>query len=112
SDRFCAGLAQGRVGVLIDGIPLCYLAPAVLGNFLQAPQDKSSHWLLATALTVLRYFCMLTTLLLPALYIAMVPFHQEMIPPRLALSIIAAKQNVPFRSAFEVIVLLIAFEIL
>ena len=112
SDRFCAGLAQGRVGILIDGIPLGYLAPAVLGNFLQAPQDKSSNWLLATALTVLRYFCMLTTLLLPALYIAMVTFHQEMIPTRLALSIIAAKQNVPFRSAFEVIVLLLAFEIL
>ncbi len=112
SDRFCAGLAQGRVGVLIDGIPLGYLAPAVLGNFLQAPQDKSSSWLLATALTILRYFCMFTTLLLPALYTAMVTFHQEMIPTRLALSIIAAKQNVPFRSAFEVIVLLIAFEIL
>ena len=100
------------MGILIDGIPLGYLAPAVLGNFLQAPQDKSSNWLLATVLTVLRYFCMLTTLLLPALYIAMVTFHQEMIPTRLALSIIAAKQNVPFRSAFEVIVLLIAFEIL
>ena len=112
SDKFCAGLAQGRVGILIDGIPLGYLAPAVLCNFLQAPQDKSSHWLLATALTVLRYFCMLTTLILPALYVAMVTFHQEMIPTRLALSIIAAKQNVPFRSAFEVIVLLIAFEIL
>ena len=112
SDRFCAGLAQGRVGILIDGIPLGYLAPAVLGNFLQAPQDKSSSWLLATALTVLRYFCMLTTLILPALYIAMVTFHQEMLPTRLALSIIAAKQNVPFRSGFEVIVLLLAFEIL
>ena len=112
SDRFCAGLAQGRVGILIDGIPLGYLAPAVLGNFLQAPQDKSSSWLLATALTVLRYFCMLATLLLPALYVAMVTFHQEMIPTRLALSIIEAKQNVPFRSSFEVVVLLLAFEIL
>ena len=112
SDRFCAGLAQGRVGILIDGIPLGYLAPAVLGNFLQAPQDKSSNWLLATALTVLRYFCMLTTLLLPALYIAMVTFHQEMIPTRLALSIIAAKRDVPFVTVFEVLIMLLAFEIL
>ena len=54
----------------------------------------------------------LGTLLLPALYVAMVTFHQEMIPTRLALSIIAAKQDVPFRSVFEVIVLLLAFEIL
>ena len=37
------------------------------------------------------------TLLLPALYMAMVTFHQEMIPTRLALSMIAAKQDVPFR---------------
>ena len=112
SDRFCAGLTQGRVGLLIDGIPLGYLTPAVLGNFLQTPQDKSSGWLLATTLTLLRYLCMLLTLFLPALYVAMVTFHQEMIPTRLALSIIAAKQDVPFRSAFEVIVLLLAFEIL
>ena len=112
SDRFCAGLCEGRVGLLIDGIPLGYLTPSVLGNFLQAPQDKSNSWLLATALTLLRYGCMLLTLFLPALYVAMVTFHQEMIPTRLALSIIAAKQDVPFRSAFEVIVLLLAFEIL
>ena len=84
----------------------------VLGDFLQAPQDKSESWLLASALTLLRYLCMLGTLLLPALYVAMVTFHQEMIPTRLALSIIAAKQDVPFRSVFEVIVLLLAFEIL
>ena len=112
SDRFCAGLCEGRVGLLIDGVPLGYLTPAVLGNFLQAPQDKSTSWLLATGLTLLRYGCMLLTLFLPALYVAMVTFHQEMIPTRLALSIIAAKQDVPFRSAFEVIVLLLAFEIL
>ena len=96
SDRFCAGLAEGRVGILIDGLPLGYLAPGVLGDFLQAPQDKSESWLLASALTLLRYLCMLGTLLLPALYVAMVTFHQEMIPTRLALSIIAAKQDVPF----------------
>ena len=112
SDRFCAGLSEGRVGLLIDGIPLGYLTPAVLGNFLQAPQDKSSSWLLATTLTLLRYLCMIVTLFLPALYVAMVTFHQEMIPTRLALSIIAAKRDVPFRSGFEVIVLLLAFEIL
>ena len=97
SDRFCAGLAEGRVGVLIDGLPLGYLAPGVLGDFLRAPQDKSESWMLASALTLLRCACMLVTLLLPALYVAMVTFHQEMIPTRLALSIIAAKQDVPFR---------------
>ncbi len=111
-DRFCGGLAEGRVGVLIDGLPLGYLAPGVIGDFLRAPQDKSSNWMVASMLTVLRYACLLVTLVLPALYVAMVTFHQEMIPTRLALSIIAAKRDVPFITVFEVLILLIAFEIL
>lgn len=111
-DRFCAGLAEGRVGVLIDGLPLGYLAPGTIGNFLRASQDKSNNWILASVLTALRYFCMLTTLFLPGLYVAVVTFHQEMIPTRLALSIIAAKQDVPFVTVFEVLILLLAFEIL
>lgn len=111
-DRFCGGLAEGRVGILIDGLPLGYLAPGVIGDFLRTAQDKSSNWIVASMLTVLRYICLLLTLSLPALYIAMVTFHQEMIPTRLALSIIAAKRDVPFTSVFEVLILLVAFEIL
>lgn len=111
-DRFCGGLAEGRVGLLIDGIPLGYLAPGVIGDFLRTAQDKSSNWMIASMLTVLRYLCLMTTLILPALYIAMVTFHQEMIPTRLALSIIAAKRDVPFLTVFEVLILLVAFEIL
>lgn len=111
-DRFCAGLAEGRAGILIDGLPLGYLVPGTIGNFLRAAQDKSNNWMLASVLTVLRYFCMIVTLFVPGLYVAVVTFHQEMIPTRLALSIIAAKQDVPFVTVFEVLILLVAFEIL
>lgn len=111
-DKFCAGLAEGRVGILVDGLPLGYLAPGTIGSFLRASQDKSNNWMLASVLTVLRYACMLITLFLPAFYIAVVTFHQEMIPTRLALSIIAAKRDVPFVTVFEVLIMLLAFEIL
>ena len=111
-DRFCSGLVEGRVGILIEGLPLGYLAPGTIDQFLQAPQDKSNNWMLASVLTVLRYICLFATLILPAFYIAVVTFHQEMIPTRLALSIIAAKQDVPFTTVFEVLLLLTAFEIL
>lgn len=111
-DKFCAGLVEGQVGILIDGLPLGYLAPGTLGGFLRASQDKSNNWMLASVLTVVRYTCMLITLLLPAFYVAMVNFHQEMIPTRLALSIIAAKKDVPFGTVFEVLIMLLAFEIL
>lgn len=111
-DRFCGGLMEGRVGVLADGLPLGYLAPGAVSSFLRAGQDKASNWMTATAVTVLRYLCMFVTLLTPALYIAMATFHQEMIPTRLALSMIAAKRDVPFQTVFEVLIMLVAFEIL
>lgn len=111
-DRFCAGLNEGRVGLLVEGLPLGYLAPGTVGQFFRAPQDKSNNWMLASVLTVLRYLCVFATLLLPALYIAVVTFHQEMIPTKLALSIIAAKRDVPFTTVFEVLLMLVAFEIL
>jgi len=111
-DRFCRGLCEGRVGVLAEGLPLGYLAPGVIGDFLRAPQDQSENWMTASALTVMRWLCLLVTLLLPAAYVAMVNFHPELIPTRLALSIMAARRDVPFSALFETLLLLAAFEVL
>ena len=111
-DRFCAGLAEGRVGILVDGMPMGYLIPGTLDRFFRTGQDTSQNWMVASMLSVLRYLCVLITLLLPALYIAAVVFHPELIPLRLNLSIIAAKEQVPFSTLTEVLVMLVAFEVL
>lgn len=111
-DRLCRGILNGRVGVLMEGIPLGGILPGNLSQFVEAPQDREYHWIIASALLILRYLCLLTTLLLPAFYIAVASFHFEMIPTQLAMSIISSKQNVPFSTPIEVLMLLIAFEIL
>ncbi len=111
-DRFCAGLAEGRVGVLVDGIPMGWLFPATLDSFFRTGQDRSTGWAVASALSVLRYLCMLITLFLPGLYVAAVLYHPELIPVKLTLSIIAAKADVPFSTLVEVLVMLAAFEVL
>ena len=110
-DRFCAGLVEGRVGIMVDGLPLGFLLPGTLGYFFKANEDKSKNWVEASFLRVLRYFCMLVALFLPALYVAAVNFHHEMLPATLAWSIVEAKIDVPFSTVFEVLILLIAFEI-
>ena len=85
-DRFSQYLLEGRAGVLVDG--------------------------LATALTLLRWLALGLSMLLPALYVAVALYHQEMIPTRLLLSVIEAKQNVPFSTALEILGMLISFELL
>ena len=111
-DRFCGGLLEGRVGVLCEGLPTGWLLPGTIGQFFQTDQDRSSNWMVASGLRLMRYLCMLVTLLLPGLYVAVVTFHPEMIPLKLILSIAAAKREVPFSAVFEVLILLAAFEVL
>ena len=112
ADKFCAGLLDGRVGLLVDGLPLGYLAPADLGYLMESQEDWSRDYLTASCLRVLRYGALIFSLLLPGTYIALAAFHQEMIPLPLLRTIIESKKNVPFSATAEALSLLIAFELL
>ncbi len=111
-DKFAQGLLSGRVGLLVDGLPLGYLLPVDLGYLMTSPEDLGKDFVSASALRVLRYCAMVLSLLLPGVYIALAAFHQQMIPLELLRTMIESKENVPFSTAVEVIALLIAFELL
>lgn len=112
ADRFCQGLLDGRVGLLVDGLPLAYLAPADLGYLMESMEDRSRDFISASFVRILRYLALVASLLLPALYIALVNFHPGWIPPALLNTILNTKQEVPFTVAGEVLGLLIAYELL
>lgn len=112
TDKFATGLLEGRVGVLIDGLPLGYLLPVDLARLMESPEDRSMGYVTASSVRVLRYLALLAALLLPGLYLAMASFHQEMLPPQLLRSIIDSKQAVPFPTWLEIVALLVAFELL
>ena len=111
-DRFCQGLLDGRVGLMVDGLPLAYLAPANLGYLMESMEDRSRDYISASCIRVLRYGALLLNLLLPALYIALIEFDPRWVPQRLLNIILTSKQEVPFSTAAEALGLLIAFELL
>ena len=111
-DKFAASLLDGRVGLLVDGIPIGYLAPSSLPAFMRTNEDLALHFLSASAIRILRWLAFAITLLLPAFYVAIAMYHAEMIPIKLLLSVIDSKQYVPFSSAAEILGMLIAFELL
>ena len=112
ADRFCQGLLEGRVGLLVDGLPLGYLAPVDLGYLMESMEDRSRDFISASFVRILRYTALLASLLLPALYIALLKFHPGIIPEALRNTILNTKQPVPFSTAGEVLGLLIAYELL
>ena len=112
TDKFCQGLLDGRVGLIVDGIPLGYLAPTDLGYLMDSPEDRGRDYITASSVRVLRYLALLTSLLLPAAYIVLAAYHPDLIPLSLLRAIIESKKDVPFSTMTEVLGLLIAFELL
>lgn len=111
-DRFCQGLLDGRVGLLVDGLPLGYLAPVTIGYLMESPEDRSKDYISASCVRVLRYGALAISLLLPGIYIALVMFHSHWLPPQLLDTIMNAEQPRPFTTSWEVLGLLIAYELL
>ncbi len=111
-DKFAASLLDGRVGLLVDGIPIGYLAPSSLPAFMRTNEDLALHYISASAIRLVRWLAFAITLLLPAFYVAVAMYHAEMIPIKLLLSVIESKQYVPFSTAAEILGMLIAFELL
>ena len=110
-DRFCQGLLDGRVGLLVDGLPLGYLAPVNIGYLLESPEDRSRDYISASCVRILRYTALLLSLLLPAVYTAMLMYHTQWIPQKLRDTIQNTEPR-PFGVAAEVLGLLIAYELL
>ena len=111
-DRFARHLLNGRVGLIVDGLPIAFLVPVSFPELLRVPQEDSQNHIVSSALSVIRWAAVLLALALPAFYTAIAMYHQEMIPTQLLLSVIASKQDVPFSTALELLGMLVAFELL
>lgn len=112
ADRFCQGLLDGRVGLLVDGLPLGYLAPVNIGYLMESLEDRSRDFISASFVKILRYGALLASLLLPALYIALVSFHPDWIPELFQKTFINSREGIPFSVGGEVLSLLVAYELL
>lgn len=111
-DRVAANLAEGRVAIMLDGMPFAYIMPVQLISFFQTSEDYTLNTIYSSAIRLLRLSAALLTLILPPFYLAISTFHQEAIPTELVLAISGARQEVPFPTWFEIIMMQGAFELI
>jgi spore germination protein KA len=111
-DKTSANLLEGKVAILVDGTPVVLTVPAFFVEAIQSPEDYYQKFQFVSLIRIVRFFSLVATLLAPSLYIAVISYHQEMLPTPLMLSIAAQREAVPLPVLLEVFFMEIAFEIL
>lgn len=111
-DRMAAFLAEGYVGIMLDGSPFGLVLPATFWSLLQSAEDYFLRWPFGAFLRAIRTLALILAIFLPAIYLALTNFHPEMIPTDLLLAIAASREKVPFPTAVEVLIMEISIELI
>jgi spore germination protein KA len=111
-DLVVASLAEGRIAILMEGSPFVHIAPITFFTLMQSPEDFSMKTPYSSFIRILRWLSASIALMLPALFLSLSTFHQEAIPTDLALAISVAREQVPFPTVMEILLLDITFELL
>ena len=111
-DKTSEALLNGKVAILVNGSPYALIAPAVLIDFLESPEDNNLNFHLSNFLRFLRGIAFIFAIFLPGLYVAITNFHQELIPSELLFAISSARESIPFPVIFEILIMEISFELI
>lgn len=111
-DVLASHLLEGRVGVLVDGTPDALIGPVTFFQFFIAPEDYYQRGGIATLLRWLRMLSFFLAIFVPALYVAVLTFHQELLPHSLLINLSAQREGVPFPALLEAVIMMIIFEVL
>ncbi len=111
-DRVARALTEGRVAFLLNGSPQCLVMPTNIFELTHAVSDDYLRLPYANMIRLIRIIAILFSVLLPALYLAITLFHQEIIPTYLLYSISASRENVPFPSILELLLMDLSFEMI
>lgn len=111
-DRLAAHLREGYVGIVMANSPYALVVPTTFAIFLHAAEDYYLRWPFGNFLRFIRSTAIFLALLLPAIYIAVVNYHQEMIPTDLLLAMTTAREAVPFPAIVEILFMEFSFELI
>jgi spore germination protein KA len=111
-DRAAAHLVEGHVVIVVDTTPFVLIVPVTFFHFLTAAEDYYSRNFITMAVRLLRLVAINIALLLPSVYIAVITFHQEMIPTALMINVAGAREGIPFPAFVEAFIMETTFELL
>ncbi len=111
-DVASAKLLEGRLLIIVDGSPIVITLPYLAFEDVQDGYDYYSADWRASMIRVFRIFGALLTILLPGAYVALQTYHFPLLPLKFLMTLMSATVNIPLPPAFEMLFVLLLFEIL
>lgn len=111
-DVLCSRLIEGRAALLIDGIPYAITVPKLLCESFQSLDDYAYKPYYALFIRWLKYAAFITAILLPAVYLAMIMYHPELLNSTLLTLLAEAEKEAPLSVVTEAFFVLIMYEMI
>ncbi|MDR6552172.1 spore germination protein [Paenibacillus qinlingensis] len=111
-DVAVSSLLEGRVVIITDNTPIALIAPTTFWSLMQSAEDYYERFLIGSLIRWLRYTFFLIAMLAPAIYVAVLTFHHEMVPTTLLLRVAKSREEIPFPALVEALIMEITFEAL
>lgn len=111
-DVFASKLLEGRVGIMVEGTPFVMYVPYLFSDNFSSLDDYDNPPFYATFTRLLKYLSFIISIILPALYVAIGTYHQEMIPTTLLFVVATSEASTPFPLIIEAILIHILYEIM
>lgn len=111
-DRASSFLHEGHIILIMNNSPSCLVVPVTFFAFFHTGEDQYERWSYGNFIRLIRVFSFFIALMVPALYVAITNFHQEMIPTDLVLAISGTRETLPFPAVIEVLLMELSFELI
>lgn len=111
-DRVTSALTDGRAVIMMEGSPIALIAPSTFISFFQSPDDYNARTIIGSFYRVIRFISFFIAVGLPALYIALVSFHYQIIPIELLFTIKTSLEPVPFPPLLEALFMALTLELI
>lgn len=98
--------------IMVNGSNLALTVPHVFVEFIDSGDDHYDNVYISVFNKILRYFAIVFTLTLSPLYIIVVAFHPDFLPPNYILALAASRATVPINALVEAFSMELAAELL
>ena len=111
-DTVCGKITEGRIAVLVDGVPSVLIVPYLFAEYFQTLDDYSNRAYFATFTRLLKYCAFFISMLLPGVYVALGTFDPEMFPTLMLNKIAGSIGATPLSLMSETILIQFVYEMM